>query len=49
MVDPVLRGIRGKGKAFYGIPVDFVIESKEDAEANMCKKRMCRFGKNVIA
>jgi len=33
---------------FYDIPVDFVIESKEDAEANMCEEHMRQFGKNVI-
>jgi hypothetical protein len=49
MVDPVSRGILGKGKVFYGILVDLVIESKEDAEANMCKESVCWFGKDVIA
>jgi hypothetical protein len=29
-------------------PVDFIIEVEEDAEANVCKAGMCRFGKNVI-
>jgi hypothetical protein len=49
MFNPVSSGIRGEGKVTYGTSVDFVIESEEDAEACMCKKCMCRFGKNVIA
>jgi hypothetical protein len=49
MVDPVSSGIGGEGKATYGISVDFVIELEEDTEASLCKKCMCRFGKNVIA
>jgi hypothetical protein len=48
MVDPVSSGIQGEGKVTYGTSVDFVIESEEDAEAGMCKKYMCRFGKNEI-
>jgi hypothetical protein len=35
MVDPMSSGIQGKGKATYGISVDFVIESEEDTEARM--------------
>jgi hypothetical protein len=38
MVDPVPSGIRGEGKVTYGISVDFVIESEEDAEARMCAR-----------
>jgi hypothetical protein len=49
MVDPVSSGIRGEWKVTNGISVDFVIESKEDTEASTCKKRMCWFGKDVIA
>jgi hypothetical protein len=49
MIDPVSSSIGGEGKATYGISVDSVIELEEDTEASMCKKRMCRFGKNVIA
>jgi hypothetical protein len=49
MVDPVSSGIRGEGKVTYGISVDLAIESEEDSEASMCKKRMCHFGKNMIA
>ena len=37
-----------RGKVIYSIFVDFVIESKEDTEANMCKENMRRFGENVI-
>jgi hypothetical protein len=48
MVDPVPRGIQSKGKVTYGIPVDFVIELEEDAQASTCKDGMCRFGENVI-
>jgi hypothetical protein len=48
MIRPVSGGIQGEGKATYGIFVDFVIESEEDNEASMCKKCMCRIGKNVI-
>jgi hypothetical protein len=49
MFDPMSSGIRGEGKAIYGASVDVTIEAEEDAEASMCKKRMCRFGKKVIA
>jgi hypothetical protein len=48
MIDPVLSGIWGEGKASYGISVDFVIELEEDTEAGMCKDSMRRFGENVI-
>ena len=48
MVDPVSGGIRGEGKVAYGISVDFVIESEENAEASVGKDDMCRFGENVI-
>jgi len=48
MIDPVPGGIRGEGKADYRISVDFVVEVEEDAEASVCKDRMCRFGENVI-
>jgi hypothetical protein len=49
MVDPVSSGIQGEGKVMHGISIDCVIESQKDTEASMYKKRMCRFGKNVIA
>jgi hypothetical protein len=49
MVDPVPGGIWSEGKATYGISVDIVIELEEDTEASARKKRMCGFGKNVIA
>jgi hypothetical protein len=48
MIDPVPRGIRGKGKVIYGTSVDLVIELEEDTEASTCKGGMCRFGENVI-
>jgi hypothetical protein len=50
VVDPVSSGIRGdsEGKATYGISVDFVIETEEDAEASVCKDGMRRFGENAI-
>ena len=50
MVDlvPDSTGIRS-GKVSYGISVDHVIESEEESGDGTCKKRVCRFGKNVIA
>jgi len=48
MIDPVPGGIRGEGKVSNGIPVDFVVEGEEDAEANACKGGVCGFGENVI-
>jgi hypothetical protein len=48
MIDPVPSGIRGEGKGAYGIPVDFVVEMEEDAQASVCKDGMCGFGENVI-
>ena len=48
MIDPVLSGVRGEGKANYHIFVDFGVEVKEDAEASVCKDGMCRLGENVI-
>jgi hypothetical protein len=48
MIDPVPSGIRGEGKASYGISVGFVVEVEEDAEADLCKDGMCWFGENVI-
>jgi len=48
MIDPILSGIPCEGKVRYGVSIDFVIELNEDAEACMCKERMCRFGENVI-
>jgi hypothetical protein len=48
MVDPVSSGIRGEGKAVYGISVDFVIKLEEDSKAGVCKDRMRRFEDNVI-
>jgi hypothetical protein len=35
MVDPVLSGIQGEGKATYGISVHFVVELEEDTEAGV--------------
>jgi hypothetical protein len=49
VIDPVSSGIQGEGKVIYAISVDFVVESEEDTEASMCKKYVCRFGKNAIA
>jgi hypothetical protein len=48
MVDPVPRGVQGKGEVTYGISVDFVIELEEDTEASVCKDGMRRFEENVI-
>jgi hypothetical protein len=48
MTDPVPGGIRDEGKMSYRIPVDFVVEVEEDAEASVCKDGMCGFGENVI-
>jgi hypothetical protein len=48
MVDPVSSGIRSEGEVSYGIPVDFVIELKEDMEASVCKECMRGFGENMI-
>jgi hypothetical protein len=48
MIDPVPSGIRDEGKVSYRISVDFIVEVEEDAEANVCKDGMCRFGENVI-
>jgi len=48
MVDPVSSSIQGKGKAAYGISVDFDFELEEDAEAGVCKDSMRRFGENMI-
>jgi hypothetical protein len=48
MIDPVLGGIQGKGKATYGVSVDVVIELEEDAEAGVCKDGMRSFGENMI-
>jgi hypothetical protein len=48
MIDPVPSGIRGEGRVSYDLSVDFVVEVEDDAEANVCKAGMCRFGENVI-
>jgi hypothetical protein len=48
MVDPVPRGIWGKGKVTYRISVDFVIELEEDTKASVSQDGMGRFGENVI-
>jgi hypothetical protein len=47
MVDPVPGGIRGEGKATYGLSLDFVIEPEKDTEACVCKDGMRRFEGNV--
>jgi len=48
MVDPVSCGVLGEGKVFDGPSVNFVIESKEDTEASLCKGDVCRLRENVI-
>jgi hypothetical protein len=48
MIDPVPSGIWGEGRVSYRLSVEFVVEVEEDAEANVCKAGMCRFGENVI-
>ncbi len=48
MLHPVSSRVQGEGKVTNCIPVDFVIQFEEDAEAGMRKDGMRRFGKNVI-
>jgi hypothetical protein len=48
MIHPVSSSIWREGKVSYAVSVDFVVEMEEDAEANVCKGGMCRFGENVI-